>query len=345
MVVVAQLLCFSIATLPPTATRARRDLGLRWLSGNVGATSLGEQKSWVNLAIPGGCEDFRDGCGCEACLGNIDAAWRDGIASLARMPQTGVFVRPTRARNGSDVTVGGLADGWQAKLQKWASEVVTPRLANGSVVGVFLGDEICCHNSSCWHGQLYPMSAYLRQLLGAKAILYTNECQDSLTGGNYTSHGHKVGPPLDRVAPALDILSVDLYAGYTPGSNGVEEVNQDRAFFDAQVFPRLWPHQSAFAVPGVFACSNLSLISLVESQRHVVDKLQGYWEWAKAEPRLVGLYPWHYTNRSSAQASSRCDMRLGAVAMPRVLAKLEEMASWINRSTSIHAQNDGSTWR
>ena len=88
----------------------------------------------------------------------------------------------------------------------------------------------------------------------------------------------------------------------------------------------------------MFACSNLSLISLAESEQHVVDKLQGYWDWAKVEPRLVGLYPWHYTNRSGAQASSSCDMRLGAVAMPRVLAKLEEIASWINHSIDIHAQ-------
>ena len=31
--------------------------------------------------------------------------------------------------------------------------------------------EICCHNSTCWHGQLYPLSAKLRALLGPAAIL------------------------------------------------------------------------------------------------------------------------------------------------------------------------------
>lgn len=36
---------------------------------------------------------------------------------------------------------------------------------------MFLGDEICCHNSSCWHDQLYPISAKLRKLLGPQAIL------------------------------------------------------------------------------------------------------------------------------------------------------------------------------
>ena len=30
--------------------------------------------------------------------------------------------------------------------------------------------EICCHNSTCWHGQLYPLSAKLRALLGPAAI-------------------------------------------------------------------------------------------------------------------------------------------------------------------------------
>jgi hypothetical protein len=185
--------------------------GLRWLNGNVGPTYLGEQKKWVNLAIPGGCKDFRSGCNCSACFQSIDAAWAAGIPSLARMPQDGVYARPTRFPNGSDSSAGDLISGWQNTLREWARTVVIPRLTNGSVSGVFLGDEICCHNSSCWHGQLYPISSHLRSLLGNSALLQTNECQDSLTGGNYTSHGHQVGPPLDMIAPDLDILSVPAH--------------------------------------------------------------------------------------------------------------------------------------
>lgn len=74
-----------------------------------------------------------------------------------------------------------------------------------------------------------------------------------------------------------------MYAGYTPESKGSDEVDQDRAFFNEEVFPRMAAHQRAAVVPGVFACSNLSYISLAESEAHVVAKLQGYWEWAQAE--------------------------------------------------------------
>ena len=347
------LVATAAGVLPPAR-------GLQWLAGTVGQTWLDEQKSWVSLAIPGGCTDFRSGCNCTTCRENIDAAWRGGIPSLARMPETGVFRRPTRYPNGSDSSLGGLVDGWQGRLQAWAHDVVLPAMANGSVKGVFLGDEICCHNSSCWRGQLYPMSAHLRQLLGSPAILYTNECQDSLTGGNYSSHGHAVGPPLDKIAPDLDVVSVDLCetfhtlvsgfifcavvltrcsarvipsadAGYAPGSSGTDEVTQDRAFFDKEVFPRLSPHQTAAVIPGVFACSNFTYESLEDSEGRVVAKLQGYWEWAQVEPKLHGMYPWHFTNRSGEQSSGACDMRVGAVAMPKVLAKLAEIARSIKQ--------------
>ena len=54
--------------------------------------------------------------------------------------------------------------------------VIAPYMANNTLVGVFMGDEICCSNKACWDGQLAPVSAKLRALLGPKAILYTNEC-------------------------------------------------------------------------------------------------------------------------------------------------------------------------
>ena len=62
-----------------------------------------------------------------------------------------------------------------------------------------------------------------------------------------------------------------------------DEVEQDRAFFNKEVFPRMAAHQRAGVIPGVFACSNLSYISLAESEAHVVAKLQAYWEWSQAE--------------------------------------------------------------
>lgn len=41
--------------------------------------------------------------------------------------------------------------------------------------GVFLGDEICCSNATCWDAALKPVTEKLRTLLGKEAIIYTNE--------------------------------------------------------------------------------------------------------------------------------------------------------------------------
>ena len=78
-------------------------------------------------------------------------------------------------------------------------------------------------------------------LLGPDAILYENECGDSLAGGGM-AHGHPVGPPLDKVAPDLDLISVDLYEGYLPSDpNGTAEAVAARAFVEKEVYPRLAP--------------------------------------------------------------------------------------------------------
>ena len=152
-------------------------------------------------------------------------------------------------------------------------------------------DEICCHNSSCWHGQLYPISAKLRSLLGRDAILYENECGDSLAGGGM-AHGHPVGPPLDKVAPDLDLISVDLYEGYLPSDpNGTAEAVAARAFVEKEVYPRLAPHQKIMVVPGTFGCSNTSFMPLALTQKSVVEKLKAYFEWGKADPRMAGINP------------------------------------------------------
>ena len=41
-------------------------------------------------------------------------------------------------------------------------------------------------------------------------------------------------------------------------------------------------------VPGTFACSNVSYFPLDQQARNNVDKLQGYFDWAKADTRVAG---------------------------------------------------------
>ena len=105
---------------------------------------------------------------------------------------------------------------------------------------------VCALSNSNCHPALYR-AASLGKLLGPKAILYENECGDSIAGGG-PSHA---GPPLDKVAPELDYISIDLYEGYTPDdNNGTAEAVAARAFVEKEVYPRLAPHQKIFVVPG-----------------------------------------------------------------------------------------------
>lgn len=61
----------------------------------------------------------------------------------------------------------------------------------------------------------------------------------------------------------------------------------------------------------------------------IVIKLNGFFQWAKAEPRIAGFNPWHFRNRTTNQEPLPYDMKLGAVSMPTVVAKLKEIGHYI----------------
>ena len=52
--------------------------------------------------------------------------------------------------------------------------------------------------------------------------------------------------------------------------------------------------------------------------------------WAKKDPKIAGFNPWHFSNRSGPQLRGGWDQRLGAVSMPSVVAKLQEIGKHIS---------------
>ena len=80
--------------------------------------------------------------------------------------------------------------------------------------------------------------------------------------------------------------------GYSPGSKGTDEVTQAQAMYNNILFPKLHDHQQVLLVPGTFACSNLTYFALDDQAKNVVDKMEGYFKWAKAEKRIAGFNPW-----------------------------------------------------
>ena len=192
-------------------------------------------------------------------------------------------------------------------------------------------DEICCRNTSCWHDQLYPISAKLRSLLGEHAILHTNECGLPELFAN-----------LDRIPPDLDWISIDGYWGYDPAHrapDGALEAQLVRSFAQTSIYPKMSPSQRLAVVPGTFACSNFSYMPLANSSRSVVAKLRAYMEWAQADARVVAMFPWHVNWLPAAAATQGpCDMALGSTDIPGVVPELQRIARWIKANGTQQQQ-------
>jgi hypothetical protein len=145
--------------------------------------------------------------------------------------------------------------------------------------------------------------------------------------------GVYLGP---SAAPGAIPAAIDLvcatggYDGFMPGMSGEEEVNRSKPRL-APLFAMLRPHQRAMLLPGVFGClANQSFFGPPAAQAaRVVRKMDAFWNWARAEPKVVGLDPWHYWNESDTLDGGPCDMKLGVQAMPSVLAKLKEIGTAI----------------
>jgi hypothetical protein len=68
----------------------------------------------------------------------------------------------------------GLAPGWEAHLEAVVKLQILPNLGEGKALrGVFLGDEICCMNTTCWDAALRPATEKLRTLVGTDTLIYT----------------------------------------------------------------------------------------------------------------------------------------------------------------------------
>ena len=100
------------------------------------------QLGWLTLPTVGSTPSARN-----ASYGDADAFFEgSNVSSLLQMPAAGLYERRVSGRPGS---YSRLLPGWQANLSQWVDTQLAPRLANRTAAGVFVGDEICCHNATC----------------------------------------------------------------------------------------------------------------------------------------------------------------------------------------------------
>eukprot|EP01052_Picozoa_sp_SAG31_P018705 SAG31_NODE_1336_length_8738_cov_4.855655_6_plen_128_part_00 len=102
----------------------------------------------------------------------------------------------------------------------------------------------------------------------------------------------------------IDYLSIDSYNV----KDAAAEVDAVKRFWSLErVRTKLLAHQKILVTPGTFACSNGAYQSLAEADAVVVTKLKAYMQWAQDDNRLIGMWPWHLTNRTKSQNSGPCE--------------------------------------
>ena len=126
--------------------------------------------------------------------------------------------------------------------------------------------------------------------------------------------------------------------GYCPQqSNGCTHAVQERSLvqnlYQGSLFPHLRPHQRVFIVPGLFAASNVSAPfggyrSMEDADKSLCSKLQAFIAWAHAEPRIIGVMPYHLDSWCDGPYTSQCR---GAKEFPRLLTLLGELGRNISR--------------
>jgi hypothetical protein len=112
----------------------------------------------------------------------------------------------------------------------------------------------------------------------------------------------------------------------------MREIHATRALIDEYIRPRLRPHQRIMLVPGLDGngVNNVSG-TMADQDEYLVEKLNGYLEWAKSDKDIVGLIPWHWLNEPSPQTSI---IGLGMQSFPKLVARLNVVGAELRNVSS-----------
>ena len=78
-------------------------------------------------------------------------------------------------------------------------------------------------------------------------------------------------------------------------------------------------------MPGLFADPRLPRN---ESEKILLDKIDGFWSWAQNDTKVAGINPWHWETWGS-MASTSPQFQLGAREFPALKEKLAEIGAAI----------------
>lgn len=215
--------------------------------------------------------------------------------------------------------------------EKWAAlrdSVVRPMLKEKVLLGLFFGDELCWSCLS-WQNLSTAVDTVRADLPRGEAILYYNEAYPVFaygkcsTGGDFDKNRTNFTYP--HVPTGLDWISLDYY----PDEGTLLGVPK---LYEQHVYPKMAPDQKALFVPPAYGCNTVECSNTLCCNNNTRDGAnvpcngnctiamlqwaKGSYDWARSDPRVVGLNPWHY-NVDSAVGGP---FEPGLVGMPAVLA-------------------------
>lgn len=220
---------------------------------------------------------------------------------------------PEPPTQGCGLTMSGLLPGWEHELHS-AIAAIGPALRNKSVVGVFLGDELCgTANIPAENLSAVATAAKLHMGSFGGGLVYANEAVRAVNTSSWGAQPGRAPSPcfLPKIPDAIDLISLDWYAispadqrpaGAT-GNISAEPVLM-RQIYERMLRPKMAPHQRVMVVPGTFADGDLVRAgSLAAQDPHIADKLRGYWQWMQEDELVVGLNAYHWLNEGWRNAS------------------------------------------
>lgn len=300
------------------------------LNSTCSASSTGGNKDWLR------CAGER--------LVTVHRRWgMPGMLSLEDMwSKSGCFYW--------NCTASALAPDWDTWLGGQLA-ALKPAFYNGSIIGVSLGDELASDGVPCEN--ISAVASFIKQQLNGSGVFVMINDGSTAFGclpgacefkrdyaGSWVDYG--------RFPAAVDYVGFDLYTGQLcfknaaggGGKCGYEmnpvdcilrecEAQTVIPWVVEQVFPLLAPHQSVWVIPGSFG-ANASVFPAAGNMTHQEDmlllQLRMYWEWMQHEPRISGIFPWHWYYRDMHDAYS-----LGTVQFPRLVEAYKAIGMSLNK--------------
>jgi hypothetical protein len=193
-------------------------------------------------------------------------------------------------------------------VTKWEPmvPVLRERLANGSIIGFNLGDELICSGmkTSVLHEYARTVrDSFPRQSNGKGAIIWLNACVCSMSNSLFcTQHNASSNQVNFTIPAAVDWMSVDMYHMDGPVDNWVRD--NVREFYEQNIYPNLTEHQRVLLVPGAFGSDgNRHPNGSYICDRACYDRMCAkdavdFYDWAKSDSRVVGITPWNWVRAS-----------------------------------------------